>query len=144
MIMLEDFSRLGQEYANKLAEDKAKATGEKSTSSAATGGPDDEDPEEEKKYNEAPYHHQQSSGAKSKAPTNGQQALDNSVPYGERGNRVSVDKANDEYIVLMKDSPGNYHGHVRNWEQLEPSMQKALSDKGLVRLLGSGQKAKIL
>jgi hypothetical protein len=43
MIMLEDFSRRGQEYANKLAEDKAKATGEKSTSSAGTGGPD-EDP----------------------------------------------------------------------------------------------------
>jgi hypothetical protein len=139
----------GKEAAVKAV---AEAIGEGLTGSAAksaTGGPKGQLPEdpkdkEKRKYNDASYHHQQSAGTKSKAPINGQQSLDNSVPYGERGNRISVDKANDEYIVLMEDSPGNYHGHVRSWDQLEPSMQSSLKNNGLVRVMGSGQKAKIL
>ena len=135
------------EDAREQAEEAAKKVADES-SSAATGGPkgqlpDGEDPEEEKKYNEAPYHHQQSSGAKSKAPTNGQQALDSSVPYGDKGNRIAVDKANEEIVVLMKDGPGSYHGHVRTWDGLEPTMQQALKENGLVRVMGSGQKVKL-
>ena len=82
-----------------------------------------------------------------KLPTDGQKALDNSVPYGDKGNRVAVDKETGEFVVLMKDGPGSYHGHVRPWDGpngLEPPMQKALADNNLVRLLSSGSKAKII
>jgi len=59
ILFLEDYRRRGLEYANKLAEDKAKATADpkgKSAARSATGGPngqlpDGEDPEKkEKKY----------------------------------------------------------------------------------------------
>jgi hypothetical protein len=91
----------------------------------------------------APYHHPNSGGLKSPPPTSGQKVLDSSVPYGDKGFRVGVDKENKELVVFMRHLPGKYHGHVRPWNQLEPMMQKALIDAGKVRVLGSGNKIKI-
>lgn len=77
-----------------------------------------------------------------KAPTNGQDALDASVIFSEHtSRRVGVDGETGEFVVF--DRTGNkvadkqvvggvYHGHVRTWDELEPEMQNALEQEGLV------------
>lgn len=95
-------------------------------------------------YENAPYHHFQSKGLKSPAPTNGQKTLDRSVPYGDQGKRVGVDPQTQEFVVFMNHQEGRYHGHVRKWEELSDPMRRALIDSGKVRVMGSGNTAKII
>lgn len=95
-------------------------------------------------YKDAPYHHKNSAGVKSAAPKNGQEILNSSVAYGNKGHRVGVDSKNKEIVVFMRDGSGTYHGHVRSWEGLESLMQKALRDAGKVRVFGSGNKIKFI
>ena len=87
-------------------------------------------------YKDAPYHGTSDNSVKSRAPTNGQTALDNSVqvkPTSPR--RVGVDIANNEIVVLDKtrslsDKVDEYHGHVRDWDALDNKQQSALIKAG--------------
>ncbi|URQ59654.1 PAAR domain-containing protein [Pantoea alhagi] len=87
-------------------------------------------------YKDAPYHGTSDNSVKSRAPKNGQAALDNSVqvkPTSPR--RVGVDIANNEIVVLDKtrslsDQVDEYHGHVRDWDALDNKQQSALNKSG--------------
>ncbi|TDD37984.1 hypothetical protein E1287_06680 [Actinomadura sp. KC06] len=82
---------------------------------------------------------QTSRGPNSAEPTDGQEALENSVPLGENTDRrVGVDKENGEIVVLDKTHPygKEYHGHVRKWEDLRDEMKNALRRAGLVNKKG--------
>ena len=89
-------------------------------------------------FENAPYHGTTDNAVKSRAPTNGQVALDSSVqvkPTSPR--RVGVDVKNNELVVLDRtkinpDGVEVYHGHVRSWDDLHPDQQKALKKAGLV------------
>jgi hypothetical protein len=92
-------------------------------------------------YEENPKHGAQprgtAKGMSSKAPTDGQAALDNSVqikPTSSR--RVGVDWANQEIVVLDEHLSGRFHGHVRSWDELTPQMQNALVSGGLTNRQG--------
>lgn len=82
------------------------------------------------KYVNAPYHTKIGNNIKSRAPKNGQQALDKSIKYNENC-RLSV--CDDEFVVLNRTSDGVYHGHVRDWKGLEQLHRNALTRAGLVR-----------
>jgi hypothetical protein len=70
------------------------------------------------------------------APTNGQNALDNSVQYsrdveGRFGGRVGIDPETGEIVVMMNNGhiegqDPKYHGHVRSWDELNQEMKNAL------------------
>ena len=75
-------------------------------------------------YEDAPYHGKVDAGRKSRAPFNGQHALDNSYqvkPTSPR--RVGYDLANEELVVLDRTAirPNGdevFHGHVREFNDL--------------------------
>lgn len=84
-----------------------------------------------------PKHGPVDRGRASKAPENGQAALDNSVRVKDTSTRrVGVDKANGEFVVLDEHLPGKFHGHVRKWGDLSNQMQSALRKAGLVNARG--------
>ena len=89
-------------------------------------------------YEKASYHGKVDTAIKSKAPKNGQEALDSSVQVKLTSpRRVGVDKINKELVVLDQTliTPEGievYHGHVRAWEDLHPDQKKVLQDAGLV------------
>jgi hypothetical protein len=69
-------------------------------------------------YKGAKYHHAKSSGVKNPPPTNGQKALDCSEAYkATSSRRISVSEG--EIVVFDETLPGEFHGHVRTWEELE-------------------------
>ena len=98
------------------------------------------------RYKDAPYHGKNDNSVKSRAPTNGQAALDNSVQVKSTSpRRVGVDKTNNEIVVLDKTQTFNngsaeYHGHVRNWQDLHADQQNALKKAGLVNSKGKIKK----
>ncbi|WP_171063966.1 hypothetical protein [Actinomadura soli] len=51
---------------------------------------------------------------------------------------MGVDKENGEIVVLDKTHPygKEYHGHVRNWDDLRDEMKNALRRAGLVSKKG--------
>jgi hypothetical protein len=96
-------------------------------------------------YQDAGYHHFQSKGSvKSKAPIDGQKALDTSVIVKNKGTSILIGKkriaiqAEGEYVVLDMTSRGNpekglkpiFHGHVRSWDELTTDMKEALKREG--------------
>ena len=89
-------------------------------------------------YKDAKYHHPNSKGSvKSPCPKNGQQALDTSIAVQNKGGAPMEGKrriaaCEGEFVVLDRQRPGEYHGHVRKWEDLEDIMQKTLKQNGLV------------
>ena len=67
----------------------------------------------------------------SKAPKNGQKALEESVqikPTSPR--RIGVDDDVKEFVIFDEHVPGKFHGHVRTWADLEPAAKRALIDSG--------------
>lgn len=87
-------------------------------------------------YQNAPYHTNRDSGRKNKAPSNGQQALDDSLPLGNNTNR-RIGISDNEFVVLDQTSGGAFpngvfHGHVRSWGELTSKMQAVLRKAGLV------------
>ena len=98
------------------------------------------------RYKDAPYHGKNDNSVKSRAPINGQAALDNSVQVKSTSpRRVGVDKTNNEIVVLDKTQTFNngsaeYHGHVRNWQDLHADQQNALKKAGLVNSKGKIKK----
>jgi hypothetical protein len=90
------------------------------------------------KYKDAPYHHPNSRGGKSPAPKNGQKALDNSIRCQKSTNRPNMSTrrigvSEGEIVILDETCPGQYHGHVRRWDELEEFMQRSLERAGLVK-----------
>lgn len=89
-------------------------------------------------------------GSASRAPANGQTALDRSVQIKETNERrrIGVDHETGEIVILDRHrrieprNPGEdvveiYHGHVRNWDDhssdgLNDDMRNALKRDGLV------------
>jgi uncharacterized protein RhaS with RHS repeats len=89
-------------------------------------------------YKDASYHGRTDNAVKSRAPTNGQAALDNSIQVKNTSpRRVGVDVTNREIVVLDRtqtfpNGVEEYHGHVREWDDLHTDQQNALKDAGLV------------
>ena len=85
------------------------------------------------KYEPAPYHGKISNPVKSKAPTNPQQSLNNSLQIKNTSDRrIAVDKSVEEFIIFDKTIDNIYHGHVRTWAELTPEMQNILIKNNLV------------
>jgi RHS repeat-associated protein len=83
-------------------------------------------------YEAASYHGKVDNAIKSKAPVNGQEALDLSVQVKETSpRRVGVDYATNEYVVFDRTQGNTYHGHVRSWADLHSDMQRALIKSGM-------------
>jgi Tfp pilus assembly protein PilE len=96
---------------------------------------DDENGHPFGKYEDAPYHTSFGNSIKSKAPSNGQRALDCSVSIGENSSR-RIGISDGEFVVLDQTSPRLFHGHVRSWADLTDKMKKALVNSNLVSLKG--------
>lgn len=73
------------------------------------------------RYEKAPYHNK-GNNIKSAAPKNGQAALDNSVQIKSTSPR-RLGYAEKELVVLDQTSPGVFHGHVREFNQLTNLMK---------------------
>ncbi|MFG0413487.1 DUF637 domain-containing protein [Pseudomonas sp. zjy_8] len=89
-------------------------------------------------YEAAPYHGKVDNAVKSRAPINGQDALDTSIqvkPTSPR--RVGVDYESKEFVVFDRTLDTTYHGHVRSWKDLHPDMQKALQQAGMADRKGN-------
>jgi hypothetical protein len=86
-------------------------------------------------FENAPYHGKTSNSVKSKAPIDGQGALDNSVSIGPNTTR-RVGISQGEFVVLDETGNGIFHGHVREWGDLTQEMQAALRKSGLVNKKG--------
>ncbi len=85
-----------------------------------------------------PQSHSTAKGVASRAPTNGQAALDNSVQIKLTSpRRIGVDRSNGEIVVLDQHLPDRYHGHVRTWDDLTQPMQNALKNAALVDKQGN-------
>ena len=62
--------------------------------------------------------HQNNKPAKSSAPTDGQKALDKSIPIrGNTDRRIAY--CNGEIVIFDKSDGNLYHGHVRTIEDLK-------------------------
>ncbi|WP_259740100.1 RHS repeat-associated core domain-containing protein [Pseudomonas brassicacearum] len=89
-------------------------------------------------YKDAPYHGTSDNAVKSRAPTDGQIALNNSVQVKETSpRRVGVDENNNELVVMDKtrthpNGDEEFHGHVRCWCDLHNDQQSALKKAGMV------------
>ena len=97
-----------------------------------------------REYQAAGYHGKVGNAVKSKAPTNGQDALDMSVQVkGTSPRRVGIDYNTGEFAVFDQTTSGVFHGHARGWKDLTSQMQNALRDAGMVdrkgNILGGGQ-----
>lgn len=84
-------------------------------------------------YESNPKHKKFDKGKISREPTNGQAALDKSIRFSKNTTRrVGVDPKNNEIVVLDEHLNGVFHGHVRNFKQLETPMQNALRKAKMV------------
>jgi hypothetical protein len=89
-------------------------------------------------YEPAPYHTQIGNAVKSKAPVNGQAALDTSLQVKPTAlRRVGVDYATGEYVVFDHTGGGIFHGHVRTWAKLDSGMQSILRANGIAGKRGN-------
>ena len=101
-------------------------------------------------YVDVKYHHKNSVGGKfggkSKAPKDGQKALDQSVPFKTKGSqryerRIGVE--DDYYVIFDEHRPGEFHGHICTWEELikrnDVEIRKALYDAGIVKNIKTGK-----
>jgi hypothetical protein len=78
-------------------------------------------------YEANPKHGTISRGRASAAPKNGQEALDNSIPFSDNSTRrVGIDYATNEFVVFAEHLPGKFHGWVAKWAELTPKMQREL------------------
>ncbi len=68
----------------------------------------------------------------SKAPKNGQGALDHSLQIKDTSpRRVGIDYDTGEFVIFDSHAPGKYHGHIREWDQLEQSQKNTLIQAGM-------------
>ncbi|NWB56568.1 S-type pyocin domain-containing protein [Pseudomonas sp. F8002] len=80
------------------------------------------------RYEDAPYHGKKDNAVKSRKPTNGLDALNNSVELNPPNSRrrIGIDPHTKEFVVIDRTSEGVYHGHVRLWSELRQEMKNAL------------------
>ena len=91
-----------------------------------------------REYQGASYHGKVDNAVKSRAPVNGQDALDVSVQVkGTSPRRVGIDYETGEFAVFDQTSNGVFHGHVRDWKDLTSQMQNALRNAGMVDRKGN-------
>ncbi|MEQ4616654.1 MAG: hypothetical protein ABN482_01240, partial [Corticimicrobacter sp.] len=89
-------------------------------------------------YKPASYHGRTDSLLKSRAPANGQAALDYSIQVKSTSpRRVGIDYSNKEFVVFDKTIGAEYHGHVRAWKDLHPDMRNALIRSGMADSKGA-------
>ncbi len=86
-------------------------------------------------YEKADYHNKGNS-VKSAAPTNGQEALDKSVPIKPETTTRCVSVDGNNFVVFDETSSGVFHGHIRTWSQLTDTMKNALVKSGLANRKG--------
>ncbi|WP_409281003.1 RHS repeat-associated core domain-containing protein, partial [Pseudomonas defluvii] len=97
-------------------------------------------------YKKAPYHGTVDNSVKSRAPTDGQLALDNSIQVKESSpRRVGVDAGSSEIVILDKtrehsNGDEEFHGHVRCWCDLHGEQKSALRKSGVVTAKGKIKK----
>jgi len=90
------------------------------------------------KYEAASYHGTVDNAVKSRAPINGQDALDNSVRVKATSpRRVGIDYQKEEFVVFDRTMDDIYHGHVRAWKDLHPDMQRTLIKSGMADRRGN-------
>ncbi len=92
------------------------------------------------KYEDAPYHSKKGNLVNSKKPTNGLEALNDSVlvkPAEPR--RIGIDPHTKEFVVIDISTDDTFHGHVRPWGALNQHMKNAL-----IRAGKTNRKGKIL
>lgn len=78
-------------------------------------------------FDAASYHGKIDTPVKSKGPSNGQEALENSIqvkPTSPR--RIGVDADANELVVFDRTGGDTYHCHVRPWNKLHQDMKNAL------------------
>ena len=98
------------------------------------------------RYEPSPKHGPRDIGRSSRAPANGQDALDQSIQVKSTSpRRVGIDYETGDFVVFDQTSQGIFHGHVRSWSGpngLTQAMQRALRESGMVdrrgRILWSG------
>ncbi|MCM1315467.1 MAG: hypothetical protein NC244_08885 [Alistipes senegalensis] len=86
-------------------------------------------------YEKADYHTRYDTAQKGRAPSDGQAALDNSLPIGPNTKR-RIGISNGEFVVLDNTIGNIFHGHVRPWKKLSQTMQAVLKRAGLVNKKG--------
>jgi len=75
------------------------------------------------------------SSAGPRSATDAQSALDGSLSISENTSR-RVGISNDGFIVFDEHAPGQFHGHIRTWDELSQRMQSALRREGYVNRAG--------
>lgn len=93
-------------------------------------------------YKASPKHHGgvKQGGFISEAPVNGQAALDASVQIKATSpRRIAVDTDAQQFVVFDQTVAGEFHGHVRTWDQLSHEMQSVLRKQGVVNKKGKIQ-----
>lgn len=84
-------------------------------------------------YEPAPYHGKTDNALKSRAPINGQDALDMSIQIKETSpRRIGIDYSTSDFVIFDQTIGNKYHGHVRSWKDLHIDMQNALKKAGMV------------
>lgn len=98
-------------------------------------------------YKDAPYHPASKKGPKGKhmpkgkgykseRPKNGQAALDRSVPAKSGTSNKRLAREGDKAVVLHQDSPGEYHGFLRDFKDLPQEDKNVLIQKGIFNRRG--------
>ncbi len=86
-------------------------------------------------YNDTEYHTLKGNAVKSPRPIDEQHALDNSFRLdANTKRRIAV--SHGQFVVIDETSPGLYHGHVREWNQLRDEMKAVLRKADLVTKKG--------
>lgn len=79
------------------------------------------------KYADASYHGKTVSGKKNPAPTDPRRGLANSFTINKNTDRrIGYDRKNKEIIAFDKTAPNTWHGHSRNWSELNQRQKNAL------------------
>ncbi|MDR7130079.1 RHS repeat-associated protein [Algoriphagus sp. 4150] len=95
-------------------------------------------------YDDSTYlkHGSEKVGSSSSRPVDGQKALDNSFLLNKKregfSRRIAVEE--DHFVILDEHSPGQFHGHQRNWDELLQPEKNALIREGVVNNRGKIQK----
>jgi hypothetical protein len=102
--------------------------------------PNDDDGENKDKYpngiyKDTKYHHKNSDGSKSKSPKNGQQLLNNAYKI-ESSEDALIAVEEDYFVIFYKTMEREFHGHIRQWNQLTDHMKNTLIRNGLTKRSG--------
>jgi hypothetical protein len=76
-------------------------------------------------YEDASYHSKVGTEKKSRAPTDPKTALENSIVINPK-RRLSYDPDTGEIVIFGRHLPNTFHGSVRTWNDLDPSVRNAL------------------